>query len=344
MSANSVVGKFANIVKTDDFVKYEKDLADEIVSALSNRYTQGKGEVSLVHAIEDIFKKTKNFQTISQAFTISTKAIFIHGNKSHVKFNYYGQPATKELGDLIFISSVVHDNKKYFEKITINQSKRDEKKAKRSSWDIYEKKQLYLLSRFPTFEGVRGIVPKKKYHLPNYSGCLGSYGLLCRPGDFSFVSATRLDSYLGQNNSLKKTELYNLDDKSLGSSYVGCPIISPTAWVIYFSPHNILRNCHFSSDVYDFIHEYLRMNVGEPVFIKDGLSNLQAKRFLLELLSAIRTKVKREQDEEAVTFIDEFLKIQYADDGKQNGFDEKLDFDPEGRGIAIIHTSINLRE
>lgn len=345
MSVEEALRKYESIVKIDDFMIYEKDFADKIISALSNRYLQDKNEVCLVHTIEDIVNAIKNFQTISKVFSISTKSIFIHGTKSHVKFNYYGQPTKPiELGDLIFISSVVYHNRKYFEKLTINQFKKDKKKAQSISWRIDNKKQLYLLSRFPAFEGVKGIVPKEKYHLSNYSGCLGSYGLLCRPGDFSFVSAIRLDSYIGHNMRLKKTELYNMDDRTLKYSYAYHPIFCPIALVVYFFPHNILGNCHFSSNVYDFIHEYLRMNVGEPVFTKEGLSNLQAKRFLHKLLSAIRIKAKKENDEAAINFIDDFLRVNYADDERQNRFYENLDFDPEGGRIGIVHTTIDLGE
>ena len=345
MSFEKAISKYESIVKIDDFIIYEKDFADKIISALSNRYLQDKNEVCLVHTIEDIVNKIKNFQTISKVFSISTKSIFIHGTKSHVKFNYYGQTTKPiELGDLIFISSVLYNNRKYFEKFTINQFKKDKKKTQSISWRIDNKKQLYLLSRFPAFEGVKGIVPKKKYHLSNYSGCLGSYGLLYRPGDFSFVSATRLDSYIGHNTSLKKTELYYMDDRALKFLYTRYPIFYPKALVLYFPPHNILGNCHFSSNVYDFIHEYLRMNVGELVFTKEGLSNLQAKRFLHELLSTIRIKAEKENDKAAINFIDDFLRVNYAYDERQNRFNENLDFDPEGGGIGIVHTTIDLGE
>ena len=97
---------------------------------------------------------------------------------------------------MIFIVSVYFQGKKYFEKLTINQFK---KANKTSSWSIKNKEQLFLLSRFPVFRGIQGsIIDEKNYAIPNYSGCLGSYGFLYKPGDFAFVSATKLDSYVGQ--------------------------------------------------------------------------------------------------------------------------------------------------
>jgi len=42
-------------------------------------------------------------------FKISTKSIFIHRNKFLAEFEYYGERIKKELGDLIFILSVIYN-------------------------------------------------------------------------------------------------------------------------------------------------------------------------------------------------------------------------------------------
>jgi len=327
--------KYLETVKSDDFVRYEKEFADRILCALSNRYRQDKNEIHLVHTIEDIVNQFGDF-TISNIFELSTKSIFIHGKKSHVQFKYYGEWAEPiELGDLIFIISIIYNKKKYFEKFTINQFKKDKRKSRSISWSIRNKKQLYLLSRFPTFRGVRGIIPKKNYSLPNYSGCLGSYGLLHRPGDFAFVSATRLDSFIGDKKTLKMIELYNLVNNRVRHPFDLCPIFYPAVW-------DIFCNCHFSHDVFSFVHQYLRMNIGEPVFLKEGIDNPQASNFLHELMGAIANKARKEGDKRILSFIKSFRRFPYVNRERENRFHEGVDFD--GGGVGIVHTTIGLRE
>lgn len=339
MSIDRVIEKYAKTVKSDVFVKYEKDFANKMLSALSKNYLKGKDEPSLVRVVEDIVNSVQYLNAKGQRlpFELTTKSIFIHGNKSQVQFSYYGKSTNSvELGDLIFILSVVHNGKKYFEKLTINQFKKDKRKSRIISWNISNKEQLYLLSRFPTFRGVRGLIPKREYDLPNYSGCLGSYGLIHKPGDFAFVSATRLSSFMGCRKTLKFKELNNLIGVRSNGIPDCCPTFCPTFWPI-------LGNCHISFDVYQFIDEYLRANVGEPVFAEIGLDNSQARTLLHDLLTALKIKAKREKSKKMLDFVKSFRKFPYADKEK-NQSNENIDFNPEGGGIGIIHTTIDLIE
>lgn len=339
MTLDRVIEKYAKTVKSDVFVRYEKDFADKMLSALSKNYLKALHEPSLVQVVEGIVNSVQylNAKGPRLLFELTTKSIFIHGNKSQVQFNYYGKSTNSvELGDLIFILSVVYNGTKYLEKLTINQFKKDKRKSRSISWNISNKKQLYLLSRFPTFRGVRGLIPKKEYDLPNYSGCLGSYGLIHKPGDFAFVSATRLDSFMGCRKTLKFKELSNLIDIRFNRIPDCCPIFYPTF-------RHILGNCHISYDVYKFIDEYLRASVGEPVFAKIGLDNSQARTLLHDLLTAVKTKAKRAKSKRMLNFVESFRKFPYPDKG-ENRSNEDIDFDPEGGGIGIIHTTIDLIE
>lgn len=206
MSIKKAMNKYIETIKSDAFTRFEKEFARRMTSALSRGYLQKLHETPLVKIVKNVVNSVDKLTDGNQNFKLSTKSVFIHGNKSQVEFDYYGRKEQTELGDLIFIISVVFNDKKYFEKFTINQFKKD--KGRRSvSWRI-DKEQLYLLSRFPAFRGVKGFVPKKNFDLPNYSGCLGSYGLLFKPGDFAFISATELDSFIGYRSSLKLNELY----------------------------------------------------------------------------------------------------------------------------------------
>jgi len=340
ISINRIIEKYLEAMRSEVFTDYGKEFSQKIISSLSQGYLQGRKEPPLVQIIESIVNSVHDFNVKNHKtrFKLSTKAIFIHGNKSHVQFNYY-ENRTKpiELGDLIFIISVVYNNKKYFEKITINQFKRDKRKSKNISWSITNKEQLYLLSRFPTFIGVRGLIPKKDYDLPNYSGCLGSYGFLYKPGDFAFVSATRLDSFIGDRKTIKMRETYNLVNGRENHLFSWYPVFWETVW-------HIFGNCHFSHNVFNFVHEYLRMNIGEPVFSKIGIDNPRARDFLHELMLAIEYKARKEKSPEMLNFVKEFRRFSYVDSEGQNQSNEEVDFDYDGGEIGIIHTSIDLGE
>lgn len=290
-------------------------------------------------------------------FELSTTSIFIHGNKSQVDFDYHGQRSEPiELGDLILIISVVFDGRKYFEKFTINQFKKDEKNIKSISWHIDNRKQLYLLSRFPTFKGVKGLIPKRDFSLPNYSACLGSYGLLYNPGDFAFVSATELDSFIEHRNTLKMSELHYFQTKKTLLPYF--PYFYPDVDELLYLMHkfykyygskwyflwNLFGNYHHAYNTFDFAHKYLTIGIGEPTFMKIGIDNSQAKSFLHELLSAASVKARREGDGRLLDFVDRFLGYGYAGGEGEGGFRQGVEFDSEGGAIGIIHTIINLGE
>jgi hypothetical protein len=176
------------VIRSDVFARYEKEFAQRIISGLSNGYLQKLYETQLVQTLQDVVNHVHDLSMKDplSSFELSTSSIFIHGNKSQVTFDYYGENKPGELGDLIFIISLVLNRQIYFEKLTVNQFKRDKTGQKSIAWEI-DHKQLYLLSRFPKFRVVKGLIPKKEFSLPNYSGCLGSFGLLYRPGDFVFV-------------------------------------------------------------------------------------------------------------------------------------------------------------
>jgi hypothetical protein len=200
MPINEVVEKYLQLINTEHFAEYEKDFAYKVQIGLNEGYSRGFYEPAMVSIIEGIVNKLNDLSASANRFKISTKSIFIHGNKSQVEFEYYGQRVQRELGDLIFILSVIHNGRKYFEKFTISQFKKDDGNLR---WDISNKEQLYLLSRFPSFRGIKGsIVPMREVNLPNYSGCLGSFNLLFSPGDFVFVSAPQLESFVGNRETI----------------------------------------------------------------------------------------------------------------------------------------------
>ncbi|MEZ0345229.1 MAG: hypothetical protein ABWK01_01590 [Infirmifilum sp.] len=331
MPVEAVLRRYLQLIKTEHFARYEKDFANKIIEGLKAGYLQGLHEPDLVSIIDRVVNNLKGMSTSYDKFKISTKSIFIHGNKSQVEFEYYGKKVQRELGDLIFILSVIYNGRKYFEKLTISQFKKD---SGILSWNLSNREQLYLLSRFPPFRGTsRSIIPRREFILPNYSGCLGSYNLLFRPGDFVYVSASLLESFIGNRKCIDMSDVSRLWEQPC------CDFTYPKlfAWPDVVG---ILGFSRCSPNVHDFVDKYLRGYIGELIYSDVGAYNRPALDFLHELLSAIMKKAEKENNEEVESFVSEFFDYPYSD--YPGGMKEDVNFDYEGGGIAIIYTLIDL--
>lgn len=368
MNIEKAIKKYVETVESDTFVGYEKDFAGRIISALSACYQKRLGETDMVKIVENVINGCKNLTSKSSQpyFELSTNAIFIHGypKESGVEFDYYGERSYTELGDIIFIVSIIFNGQRYFEKLTISQFKKDTQRARSISWNMENKKQLYLLSRFPKFRGVAGsIVPQKDFNLPNYSGCLGSYSLLYAPGDFAFVSGTRLASYLGSSKKINDNDLFSIGERGDVINIINisewhhcwpelvhmirvCRHFCKPHCDVYFllSPFNLfLGNCHFSMNVSDFVSKYLRLSIGEPTDAIIG-RNLQVRNFLIELMSTLKAKAIKDKLTDLLNFTEGFFKYRYANNEGSEMDRENIEFKPNGGGIGIIYTTINLGE
>jgi hypothetical protein len=340
-------------------------------------YQQHDTEPKMVKAI---INNVNGLSTSSNGFHISTKGIFIHGNRSWVEFEYYGNKTKCELGDLIFIISIIYNNNKYFEKLTITQFK---KSTNDTRWDL-NKKQLYLLARFPTFKGAKGsIIPMKEYNLSNYSSCLGSYGLLYKPGDFAFASAKIVEAILGNSKSIGIKSMLSVTDfreplmlcphpffhfKDIEELYLCCKLCKHNLRSHFFS-YPIFQNSFLpvignsisSSNVHEFSEKYLRALIGELTFAYEFPYNRLAFQFLQDLMTELKKKGQKE--DKILEFIDSFYWYAYGKGRREGGQKEGGqkeggqgeggegegegglgDFDYDGRGIGIIHTMINLGE
>lgn len=354
-----VIKKYLELINTEFFAKYENDFACRIQKGLYEKYNQGVHEPELVSEVEKVINELNGLSTQDNRFKISTKSIFIHGNRSQVEFKYYGQRVQRELGDLIFILSVFHNGRKYFEKFTISQFKEGDYRLR---WNLSNKEQLYLLSRFPSFKGVNGsIIPQREFYLPNYFGCLGSYNLLYRPGDFIFVSASRLESFIGNRKSLNIIDLSQLwEPPSCYFPYLinfDCYDIEELLYIWrkcwrqgfpipFFPPYfgGVLGVSHYASNVQDFADKYLRGYIGDLTYSDIGVYNGPAFDFLRELLLAIMRKAQRERKTGVVNFVKEFFSHPYG--GNQGGIKEGIEikFDYKGGSFGIIYTLIDLGE
>ena len=371
MSTEEVIEKYIQLIETERFSKYEKDFAHKMQMGLYEGYQRGAYEPEMVSDVEAIINNVNGLSVSANRFRISTNGIFIHGNKSHVEFEYFDSKTQRELGDLIFITSVIYNNRKYFEKFTITQFKRSTKRPewyfnKKDRNDKYpDKEQLYLLARFPTFKGAKGsIIPMREYDISNYSNCLGSYGLLYKPGDFAFASAKIVEAFLGNSKNISiehillSTDFYaplmfcpyhhfhfrDLEElfyiwHKLCRHYFRKPFFPYPVFPNNFLP--VIGNSIRSSNVHEFTEKYLRSLIGELVFAHEFFYNQPLFQFLQDFMMAIRRKAQTERNDRILNFVKSFCQHGYGEGQRGEGFGE---FDYEGGGIGIIHTFINLGE
>lgn len=319
---------FISAVSSESFVRYQKQFADGIVSGLSEGYANNLNEPKLVECLINHING-QDLLSDDVPLELSTRSIFIHGNRSQVEFDYYDELVRRELGDMIFIISLVLDGKKQFEKFTINQFKKENPKTARPAWDISNQAQLYLLARFPAFSGVAGsLVPEHDHRLPNYSGCLGSYGLLFKPGNFMFTSAPFLAALLNHRKTINIENIAALRLAEVEPLGRPCPRRA-----------NLLRppfgNYCLAYDASDFSYKYLTLGLGEPTFMAQGRYNRQAKRFLDQLISTVKSK-----GDAASEFAKRFTSSRDTGESSLNPPSPNLKIN--GGGIGIVHTIINL--
>jgi hypothetical protein len=270
-------------------------------------------------------------------FDLKANSFFIHGNKSQVQFDYPGKIcAPVELGDIIFICTLVVSDKRYFERLTISQFKLDNNTKRVLSWTIDNDKQLYLLSHFPKFICVKGILHREDYVLANNSGCLGSYGLIQRPGDLVFISGTLLDALLARKRTIKKPDMYGKSTEHQQPFLYG--------W-----PGNWMANCHLCLDTDNFANNYLSLNIGEPTVAAFSIYNQQAREILGDLASSLGAKAKKTALDAGVShFIDSFSQFPYEDGYgrklEQDNFQDRTYPSDSDEGTAVVHTTIRLVE
>lgn len=360
------IKNYFQFISSAQFAKYEKDFARGIECALCDCYNKGFHETDVVKAVEDRVNSIDDLSTPDGKSEISSKAIFTHGSKSQVIFDCYNKKsAQRELGDLIFIIAIVYNGKKYVERMTITQFKKDS--GKPLTWGFNSKsskEQLYLLSRFPAFKGVGkgSLIRQKKYHLTDYSGCLGSYGMLHTPGDFVFVGAPRFESCLGSKKSIKINDLLLLCNVTDSYCPINCLLqnghcmrrgIPPC--LVFLSdnvpvpfhcmqPLGLFGNCTYAQHVYDFTDKYLRLLIGEFTYFHNDFHNSGAKDLLQDLIEAISKKAEKEKDKPLADFAKDFLKTSYSDnsDNKEVLRRDPPDFDIDGGGFGIVYTTINV--
>jgi len=267
--------KMIETLLRNDFAVSSKNVAKIFENTITSSFDQREENI-----VEHL--STLHHSESGRDFSLTVNSVYIHGNKSQVDFDFYNSNTQRELGDIIFISSLYISGVKVFEKVSINQVKKGQSKFTLNQSGI---EQLYLLSRLPKFKGHCGLIPKKYYTLIDNSNTLCSYGLLYSPGDFAFISAKSLSEKLGQRKTFHLKDI-QIDDcvnndelrYFFGSYHYNRKIVLP-----------ILDTKLYCSNIYDFILHYLRLNIGEVIFDSkySHVINLELKRLVEDIFSSL---------------------------------------------------------
>jgi len=87
----------------------------------------------------------------------------------------------------------------------------------------------------------------------------------------------------------------------------------------------------------------MRGVIGELIYARKLPYNKTAFQFLQDLLSVIKEKAKKENLKNVLNFISSFDAYKYAYKyGDGQGDEGYVEFNYEGGGIGVIHTTINL--
>ena len=248
--------------RNPNFRLWQNYVATDAKASLQTSSSKGENEVATVKRLCNNLN-VKNFNRIS---LYSNK---IHGKASNVSFLDESNAANvRELADMVVLSLITENGRILYARMAFIQNKMEDKPRE---WDI-QQDQLYLLTNFPTFDGVSGIFSgMTNVALPNPFGQLGNYGLFCSPCEMVFANA-------GVITAMQKGTRVAFDDikKLTAEKRYELP-----SWghVIY----NLLRygnferslpifgTCPVALNMHQFIRNWTQFNIGEEIVI-DGFS------------------------------------------------------------------------
>jgi len=295
-----VIERFVDLIKDEDFLGFQNDLAFDIYNGLGQGFSSGNNEVSLVTKLCEI-TNGKSYGPVSIC------ADKIHGTRSYVEFNYRDKPVTKELGDMAIITIVSRGRERLFQKLCIIQNKKGSeigsgKNKGNTSWDI-DLEQLYLLKNFPKLSGNKGVLKHcRDVSFRNNGGCLGAFGLMHDPGDMILITASLVTELMKGKKSLNTSDISIIGDNYDANlrNNMGLPFpfhCHPEELYMIFEElwHRrrgmwpfmggfnmpFLNNIPFTRDIYDFVRAWTQVNIGETSFsfgevtnaVVDGFSN-----------------------------------------------------------------------
>ncbi len=288
--------RFMTLAADDGFLRFQNQLTEGLYDSLTQGYTVNEGEVALVKRMV----ASLNGQSYSDIHIYTS---MLHGTRSYVEFKHMDKPVTKELGDMAVITLVTSGNERLFQRLSIIQNK----KERSGKWHI-DTEQLYLLKNFPTLSGSKGIFRNcTDVIFRNYSGCLGSFGLLLSPGEMILASAPLVTEFLRDKNILDYSEIALITKQGFIASATESsahfwPLATrfpPEDWFYLmekfyhrfgfpypttYAGSGFLGNVHFTRDLYDFVRNWTQINLGEITFAHDRVLNQTADQFANRLI------------------------------------------------------------
>jgi hypothetical protein len=317
---------FFDYYRQKEFLKFQNDFAQELYDSLGKSYSNGLGEVKIVTELCNVVddKKYENLK-------FSAKKI--HGKRSYVEFDNKDKPTTKELADMVIISTVTRNRHIIFEKIAFVQNK---KETKENIWDI-DQDQLYLLHNFPTLKGktglLKGFCGTDDIIFSNQSETLGNYGLFQNPGEMILINALSVYK-IQKNDKIIFNDLKQYPYDITKNKYF-IPFFSSFEMDLYrFFKHcpeclqiflnysyPFLNNSPVSYNIRDFIRNWSLFNIGEIV-VADGETINQdlftlSKSFLRNVMSNEDINLSVENHEQYKDFTDMAVLAAHLDLGKK---------------------------
>jgi len=325
---------FGQSVQSRAFAQLSKELAIRVERAISRDLRENQ----LVEGIVNEINRTPllQFRDNDLGLSMETRSAFIHGNHHRqVEYKYLNGTRNAEMGDLLLNILVYFEGQRCFEKATFVQFK----KSKGDEWkwalptdhavDATDANQLYLLSRFPPLRGRTDALFQRRNFLfvPNHSECLGSYGLIHKPGDLIFISAPRLEACASSQDA---TTLHSMRHLKTNAA---------TSWSYMFGKTipegSILGNIQYAQNAYDLIDKYLRLSIGESVVSDNGLNNPAASNLVEHVFSYLAEKQPKQYAE--------LLKMRHGQRRNMNISNIEDTVGETGKGgLGILTTRIDL--
>jgi len=330
---------FLEWINSEEFSQFISYLADDIKIKISKNYHSV--EPNIVKEIIDSFQVKSSL--MSKLFRVKTFSAFIHGGMSKVSFSFDNDKLRRELGDMLFITTLRINRNFKLTKLSIIQVKKTDRINRRI--DINQG-QLYLLSKFPKFSGVSGLFIGE-FKFSNLSKNLGGYIIFNNIGDLIYTSAVLLRRILYVSNSINYQKLHHeLCDYSLLQTKF-CIWKEPECFMTCLNKNNeklipvSVRNNLYSLCIYDFLKNLFSFSIGEIVQYRE-------LRFLKYLSERMKVYSKSPKNKELQLFLqgtqEFFLNVNktlssYDDGNKNDNREELVDDSDSGMGVVYIEIS-----
>jgi hypothetical protein len=277
------------MVQDNGFLAFQNLVIRSAYEGLGQGYSANDNEVALVTRLVTSI----NGKSYKRLRLLAKK---IHGSRSYVEFDYRDKPTTKELGDMVVITTVTNGSQRLFQRLCIIQNK----KASGGKWGI-DREQLYLLKNFPPLSGNRGILRgSHDITFRNNSQCLGAFGLLFEPGEMIFASADLITEMSRGEDSLSRDRIAMPSHAGTNTSLQDS-LFSALPWMNYLPSemHNMLRklemnigrfpwsisgqqflgNTVYANDICDFVRAWTQLNIGEVTCLDGTIINREVDDF-----------------------------------------------------------------